>query len=135
MLICPRVLPPWNGPTNFDSNRPIIRVRPTGPFLLADYIKMVDEILADGRWSTGMNALMDHRNLDLDRVGYHEIVGLAMMHETRDKQVGSGKTAIVVSGSANLGISYMYDTIASANVSSTIRVFTDIDEAEKWLGA
>jgi hypothetical protein len=101
----------------------------TGTLTDADMLVVQEKIRADPRFQPHFHRLADMRGVDKVELTVEGVRRLA------EKNIaGEGSKRAVVAGQALLyGFSRMYEMLTDNGVTDT-RVFTDMDEARKWLG-
>jgi hypothetical protein len=96
----------------------------------------LDAVLADPDFRPGFNFLSDRRSVratptatDIERVGQEVLF--------RGHELGGGLWAIVVADLSSYGVARMKSMLLDESGTQsgiTLAVFTDIDEARRWLG-
>ena len=100
----------------------------TEPILLQSYT----ELLSDIDYDSTLNDLVDMTNVERLEVAGSGVRDLVDMF-TKSGAVSSTKLALVAPLSHVFGLSRMYEMM-SEGTSEQIQVFSDLKEAEEWLG-
>lgn len=106
-----------------------------GNFTAESLIQMMDDVVAKEYWQPGMNVLSDFRKVKFDS---DSLVAIRKVSEDRlkkDKQIGSGKSALLMNSLADYGRGRQYQLLIESKISASLRVFTDEKEAIDWLTA
>jgi hypothetical protein len=82
-----------------------------------------------------MNTLWDLRHADPAAFTGEEIRQLAKLVSAHWGITGQAKAALVVSGDASFGLARMFELTVDARSESQVKVFRDLAEARRWLGA
>jgi len=110
-----------------------VTVRTEGHFSADDHRAMVVDILALPFWSAGRDVLFDHRALSLSGSDYTTMAMAVQNHRTFDRQIGSGRAAILMASPADYGLARIFDALAADTVHADMRIFLDEDAARAWL--
>lgn len=102
----------------------------TGKFDVQDYFSLVDEIEATA--GGPHNRLWDLRNVDMRHATSKDIQQIVGQVRDAYSQVFGGKTAHLVTRGLTFGLSRMVSSYAD-DMPRKLRVFTDRDQAIKWL--
>lgn len=116
----------------FDVSLSCFIVTATGPATIADILSFVDEILRDGRWQNGVNAIVDYRLADLNVLSYPDANVLADSIRKLKREIGVCRIAHVVSRAVDFGMVRMWESMVEGQVSFDVRVFYSMDEARRW---
>ncbi len=111
-----------------------IAVRTKGEYTNEGLRAMITDILSDARWKPDMHAFFDHRELDLAKSDFDEMMKASGVHMEHDDHIGNGRAALLFSGDVNYGIGRIYESIMDGKSKAQIQVFTDEQEARKWFG-
>lgn len=118
---------------DFHPQQEYFEVVVTGEFDVDEHVRMVEEVLSHADWAPGRSVLFDRRRNDFNKAAYEEMRRSASVHGERDEAIGPGRAAIVMTPGAAYGLGRQFELLSESNVSATIRIFTDIDEARAWL--
>lgn len=101
-----------------------------GEFSVRDYFLVVEEIEEKERGAS--NRLWDLRSVDMRRANSSDIQEIVGHVREAYPRVGGGKTAHLVTPGLTFGLSRVVSSYAG-DMSRQLRVFTDREEAVKWL--
>ena len=77
--------------------------------------------------------LWDLSRASAENISANELEEIAQLRLDNDKQMTSGKTAVVAPSDINFGLSRMFLS-KTVEARRYLRVFRTLDEAEEWLG-
>lgn len=115
------------------SGPPFVKVKTSGDFNLADYRRMVENIISQDFWIPGLRVLFDHKKLNFGSTSINEISGVSRTHQMYEKEIGGGKAAILMSSIAGFGRGRQLELITNDKISEKLQVFLDEKEAIDWL--
>lgn len=121
----------WTIETGPGDRYLVIRTR--GKYDIEDQHVMVTEILSHPSWYPGQAALFDHRELDLGRAGFEAMSRAAAVHRANEDQIGDGKSALVMGTTGAFGTGRQFELLLGSDTVTRLRIFTDIDDAIRWL--
>lgn len=104
-----------------------------GLFTLEAYQEMLEDILSHKDWHPGMDSLYDSRLLDFSQASYEIMSKAAEFHAANDARYGDGKLAGVVKSGVDFGSARQFDSLTTEKISARIQIFSDMDEARRWL--
>ncbi len=104
-----------------------------GLFTFESYQEMLEEILSHKMWRPGMDSLYDSRELDFAQTSYEIMSKAADFHAANDARYGDGKLAGVVKSGVDFGSARQFESLTSGKISAKIQIFSDMDEAKRWL--
>jgi hypothetical protein len=114
------------------ENRYLV-IRTGGRFTVEENLEMVTAILAHPAWRPGTATLFDHRALDMGQAGYEAMIRAAAIHRAHEDQIGGGKAALVMGSAGAFGTGRQYEMLLSGETATRLRIFTDLEEARRWL--
>ena len=74
-----------------------IEVKTKGEFTIDGLRAMVTDILSDPRWKPDMHAFFDHRDMNLTKSAFNEMMIASGIHMEHDDHIGSGRAALLFS--------------------------------------
>jgi len=80
-----------------------------------------------------MNSLWDFREARFPSVSHKEIEQFADFVMGHWGKSGKSRTALVVSREFEMGLTKMYEVFVESRTTNQVEVFTDMDEALKWI--
>lgn len=104
-----------------------------GDFTAEGLIQMMDDVVAREYWKPGMNVLSDFRKVKFDADSLAAIRKVSEGRLKKEKQIGSGKSALLMNSLADYGRGRQYQLLIESKISASLRVFTDKKEAIDWL--
>lgn len=121
----------WSIEVSGDKN--YVKVVLEGAFNTSDHLRMIEDTLSHKYWKSGMNVLIDSRNVSYLNSGI-DVMRQASDNMARfDEQIGSGKAAILMGTTFNFGKGRQFEILADEKASAYIRVFLDESHALDWL--
>jgi hypothetical protein len=109
-------------------------VTTSGTFDVPDHLRMIEDITTRPGWRPGMDALFDHRALDLgEAADLRAMYEAGDNHRRNDEVIGDGRAAILVRSLSDYGRGRQFELLTEGRVSATLRVFMDEAEARDWL--
>lgn len=113
-----------------DKTANIVNVVYTGHPEFVEWAEMMYNVFRDPDFKAGFSFLLDRRGVKTPpSTGYIErVVAFSRQHR---KELGKSKIATVVGEPGSYGMARMFQGLTPENRS--LRVFTDIDEARRWL--
>ncbi len=106
-----------------------------GNYDSGDHQKMVAEILSHADWKPDTNTLFDSRELSFSGSEFADIFAASTTHQANDRQIGTGKIAMVVVRLSDQGVTRQFQLISEDAVSAELKIFEDIDLARVWLAS
>ena len=104
-----------------------------GKFTAEGLIQMMDDVITREYWQPGMNVLSDFRKVKFDADSLAAIRKASEGRLKKEKQIGSGKSALLMNSLADYGRGRQYQLLTESKISARLRVFTDEKEAIDWL--
>ncbi len=117
----------------FHAGKNLVTATMDGSFRIDHFRGLFHEILRHPDWRTGMNMLLDYRNVDFSDVAYPEVEQSSTIHKKADERVGDGRIALLMNYPLGFGIGRMYKSMTEHGISASIGVFRDSDDANSWL--
>ena len=116
-----------------DSELNALLLTTSGVATLAGFESFITVVLADPRWTPGMNLIGDHSRLDFRSFSPGDIEQVAEMHIANDERIGPGFLAIVTGQPATFGLARMWEAYTDGRLAAHTRVFHTVAEARGWL--
>ena len=110
-----------------------MRVRAEGTATRAYMLVLLRKLQRHSDWKSGMDLLLDYRELDLTRLSFDHVFDQARMVDGTSAAEDFGKIAHVVSRDLEFGIIRSWEMLAGPEVASRTRCFRAMDDAEAWL--
>jgi len=117
----------------FDNALSCLIISANGPATVQDILAFVHEALNDDRWRSGMNAIVNYSQAELDALTSSEIHTLANAVEGLKEEIGAGRIAHVVSRTVDFGMLRMWENLVEDHVHFDYRIFRSMDNARRWL--
>jgi hypothetical protein len=96
-------------------------------------IAFLKDIIAHPEWRPGLNILLDHRRLTIDKIKEPGVKAVSMFFISISKQLGWGKLALVMNRDVDFGITRAWEIITADSVDMRIRVFRSYEEGRNWV--
>lgn len=110
-----------------------IRIAAEGHFTAEGQFQMMEDIIACKYWRAGMNILCDFRKLEFDADSLDAIRKVSANRQKKERQIGNGKSALLMKSLADYARARQYQLLTEPKVSARLQVFTNEEEALKWL--
>ena len=104
-----------------------------GKFDLDAFKDFYRQMVSHPDFRTGMNVIWDTRQADISKISQDEMRFISSHIAPLTKERGEGKGALVVSDDVSFGVSRMGEMMTEKYVTVTLRVFRNMEEAEKWI--
>lgn len=117
----------------FDNGLSCFIVSAAGPATIHDIRSLVDEVLKDSGWRSGMNVIVDYRLAELNFLTSSDAHSLADFIKRLKEKIGVGRIAHVVSRDVDFGMIRMWENMVDDQVSFYFQVFYSMDDARSWL--
>lgn len=117
-----------------DKERSLVRTTVTGRLTDADLLAHKHALLADPRFSMGMNELSDIRGVEDFQVTPEGIMAAAFFDSQNKAGLGTHQLALVASADLVFGMARMYGMRTEGNTGG-VGVFRSEEEARSWLEA
>ena len=112
----------------------VIDVRCWGEFTAEECLALLAEIHRHPDYRPGFHTLSDCRELSRAFTP-HELERVMAAINIEPSERGGARTAIVVAGDVQFGMSRMFQASSESRLGLTTQVFRDMNEARHWLGA
>jgi hypothetical protein len=116
-----------------DEAAKLTTVSVAGSLTLAEARQAITELYAQPSYRPPMVDLWDLRDAQM-QVSPGDVQAFVYFLRSRRGDRGTDRTALVVGGGFEFGISRMYQAHAEASLPLAIQVFTELDDAYAWLG-
>ena len=104
----------------------------TGTIDADEIIEALHEIYSGEGFSVSHHSIWDFRNCAA-KISSEEMWKIITYVKDVRKGGGGGKVAFVVSHTSNFGLARMYELTSEHQVDRLLKVFSDFDDALKWL--
>ena len=111
----------------------ILEMKTSGIFSFDDLTKMVEQVIEDPKWKTGMNVIADFRDVDVKGLNVKEIYEAKNLHVQYNDIAGEGKIATILGSNLAYGFSRIYQAISSTHVKSRFMAFRNYDSGVEWI--
>ena len=111
----------------------ILDLKCSGSYSNNDLLLMIEQTILDPRWETGMNILLDFRDIIFKDIHYNDIIITRDIHVQFNEFIGTGKIATIHSNDFGYEIGRLYEELAEGSASSKISIFKDYDLGIRWL--
>lgn len=115
-----------------DPEKGIAYIKMSGNLQKKDILEAFDVAVADKRYRSGMNRLWDYRDADLSALDSATIAEMAQYSSKFPDGINDAKVAFLVGRKLEFGLTRMFAAYAS-EMSSTVKVFYSLEDAEAWL--
>jgi hypothetical protein len=110
-----------------------VKVTLAGSFNASDHLLMIEDILSQKYWKSGMNLLIDSRLVDYSKATL-DVMRQAGSNMSRfESQIGSGKAAVLMATVFEFGKGRQFEMLAEDKSPANIRIFLDESQALQWL--
>lgn len=105
----------------------------TGEFaVVEDFYKLLKDLLASPKWVKETPLIIDHQYLDLKKMTFEEIKMIQSIVEFYAEKLGGGRCAFVIQGNSKTLAAELTNRSAKKSL-STIKFFSDLDTAKRWI--
>ncbi len=111
----------------------IFTVSHSGDFDIEGLTREAKDLISHPQWRPGSSCLLDYRPVNLLQIPTNTIHQCVDVLQRNDPRLGNSPLAIVVKDRGDFGIGRMFQIIAESRIFASIKVFTDLDAARKWL--
>ncbi len=122
-----------NWSVEYIQDKNYIRITAEGYFTAEDQLQMMEDIITRSYWRAGMNILCDFRKLEFDADSLVAIREVSVNRQKKEAQIGDGKSALLMKSLADYARGRQYQLLTEPKVSARLQVFTNEEEALKWL--
>ncbi len=117
-----------------DPKKLLVEFKLTGVYSFSEFKNFFESVLSHPDFKPGFKILCDAQDMDFSKMTPDDIYELVKLdNEIRVKR-GAGKTAFLVKGDLQFGLSRMLELQRDINRQDPLRVFKNPDEARRWLG-
>ena len=117
----------------FTKDKNYITVTLTGNFNASDHRQMIEDILSQNYWKSGMNLLIDSRVVDYSKSTLDVMRQAGANMSKFESQIGSGKAAVLMGTLFEFGKGRQFEILAEDKSPANIRIFLDESQAVQWL--
>ena len=110
-----------------------ILIRTSGPATVPELNTMVNEMLADPRFRTGLKVLLDHREAGFTGFTTAHLRSRADQAAWQLQQGKPSRVALVFGRDLYLVVGRLLESFISARTSIAIKTFRTLDDARAWL--
>jgi hypothetical protein len=93
----------------------------------------LDDIVSHPQWVPGMQILVDHRDLNLNKIAQDGIREVSRYFANLSLNLGNGKIAFVLNRDIDFGIARAWELMTADDVEISIYMFRSIEDARTWL--
>ena len=122
-----------NWSVEYIQGKHYIRIAAEGDFTAEGQLQMMEDVITRNYWRTGMNILCDFRKLEFDADSLATIREVSINRQKKERQIGNGKSAMLMKSLADYARGRQYQLLTEPKVSARLQVFTNEEEALKWL--
>jgi len=117
----------------FDKSIGVLVIKTSGMMNGNDFTDMAEDILRNPERSQSNGVIFDHVDLDFSAVSVDDLEEIRAFHKRHDRQIGSGKSAIVVRQGFSDKWLKLWDKGTKIKTQNLVRVFEDFADAVCWL--
>ena len=114
-----------------DEKRNIAYIKLSGPLSKENILNAFDLTVSDKRYRKGMGRLWDFRDADLSSLDTKTITTMAQYSLKFPPGINDVKVSFVTATDLEYGLSRMFEMSSKAR--TPIRVFRDMEKAERWM--
>lgn len=118
---------------SFDPEVPCLCVRGEGVVTFQDFVRYFQDIVGHPQWRNDLDTLHDLRAIDPRSVTSEAVREMAAYYAQHGTELGTGRSALVVSELLAFGLARMWSSWTSPRVARNIRIFHGMEEARAWL--
>ena len=119
----------------FKKDKNYVKVTLTGIFNASEHLRMIEDVVSQKYWKSGMNLLLDSRLVDYSKATL-EVMRQAGSNMSRfESQIGPGKAAVLMATVFEFGKGRQFEMLAEDKSPANIRIFLDEAQALLWLAA
>ncbi len=112
-----------------------IVVRTRGLAAVEGFSAFLSDVVTHPDWRSGMDLLLDHRDLDGSALSEEDIHQLTDEAVAIDGELGGGRWAVVLANDLGFGLARMWQSVPEGKGIPRRRLFRVVEEAEAWLAA
>lgn len=118
---------------DFIKDKNYAKVTLAGNFNVSDHLRMIEDVLSQNYWKSGLNLLIDSRLVDYSKATL-DIMRQAGSNMSRfEAQIGSGKAAVLMETIHSFAKGRQFEMLTEDKSAANIRIFLDEDQAIHWL--
>jgi len=117
----------------FTKDKNYVKVTVRGVFNAFNHLLMIEDIVSQKYWKSGMNLLADIRLVDQSKATLDAMRQAASNMNRFKSQIGSGKAAVLVAKTFEFGKGRQFEMLAEDKSEANIRIFLDESQAVQWL--
>jgi stage II sporulation SpoAA-like protein len=110
-----------------------VRIETSGPVVVDELDKMVEEVLADSRFRPNLRILVDHSRASWAAVGDVDLRRRADLVHAQADRIGAQRIAFVVDGRVDLGVMRLLEAYTMVGVPFRAKMFPTVAAAREWL--
>lgn|GEM_PF-2522811 len=119
---------------DFDRVPDYVLIRTEGVVEVGGFDRLMAELTSSPRWVKGTPQIVDHRELDMDRLSSEHMRRIRLIVESYRDRLGEGKVAFVVGSREVYGFTRMYELVGGGEIHGDVAVFDTVEDAVRWLG-
>jgi hypothetical protein len=104
-----------------------------GIFNTSDHLLLIEDIVSQKYWKSGMNLLADIRLVDQSKATLDGMRQAASNMSRFESQIGSGKAAVLVATIFEFGKGRQFELLAEGKSPANIKIFLDESQAVQWV--
>ena len=113
----------------------MVKVVAKNTFSVQGHSKMVEEVISQDFWKSGMNLLIDDRKVEFKKTDLDLIKTVSENFSDFKEELGRGKTAILMGSLGDYVRGRQFDLLTDDKVYSDIQIFMDEEKALDWLNS
>jgi hypothetical protein len=117
----------------FTKDKDYVKVTLEGDFNASEHLRMIEDILAQEYWRSGMNLLIDSRSVDYSQATFDVMMQAGSNMSRFESQIGSGKAAVLMETVLTFGKGRQFEMLAEDKSAANIRIFLEESQAVQWL--
>lgn len=114
----------------FNKDKSFVKVTLAGDFTASEHLRMIEDVLSQKYWKSGMNLLLDSRLVDYSKATLDVMTQAANNMSRFESQIGSGKAAVLMETIFSFGKGRQFEMITEDKSTANIRIFLDESWAE-----
>lgn len=117
-----------------DPKRTLVEMKLAGDYSFIEFKSFFESVLIHPNFRPGFKILCDAQDMDFSKMTPADISELVKLDKEIKEKRGEGKTAFLVKGDLQFGMSRMLELQRDANREDPLRVFKNPEKARRWLG-
>lgn len=97
------------------------------------FLDYLDDLISRDEWESGMNILVDHRQLLTENIDLEGVREIANHFIRLREKLGSGKVAVVMTEDSGFAKAQVFELFAEEKVDMNIKIFVKLKNAEEWI--